>query len=364
MPSPSLEPTWPPEPTPTAITLPLAWPSPRPLPKLAGNAASSNAATGNAAAPLPSPTIGPTPLPSDEWVPDRFPQADESPDVEQIPEQAPEPPDWFDVEASFEDGAVRMALFTALPVAALLGFFGVFVLLKRDIFETFALAQLSVAGSALGIFLHFVPILGAIALVAGGVVLCSAPRPVRRLPRESFTAILYLIGAALAVVWIAKGAPDQGRILDLVQGNFHSVKSRETIALSVVFLLIAVVQFLFHKQFVLVAFDNEYAAGAGYRPALWNFLFLATVGVAIAYAVRSTGMLFTTGMLVLPAAAALAVLGRLRHALLLAPILAMAAVVLGLHFAALAVAPGPAVVVAVSFGLMLPFLGYGWWRGR
>jgi ABC-type Mn2+/Zn2+ transport system permease subunit len=270
--------------------------------------------------------------------------------------------DYFQLWKSFsgdDKSFMRHALVAGVLVALMCSYLGVYVVLKRIVFVSVAMSALSSAGIALGLLLGFTPIIGAAILTLLGVVLFSIQWSPRRVPRESYIGVLYSIAAAMGILLIARSAQGEGHMLTLLEGDILTITTAETIQMAIAFALVAVIHTLFNKEFVLVSFDRDQAATLGFRAALWDFLLFLTIGLVIAFSIRAAGVLVTTSMLVLPAVAALLLTNRLRAAWWVAALLAIVPVPLGLHFSLLSRDfPSSALIVALSFGLLLPTLLY------
>lgn len=256
--------------------------------------------------------------------------------------------------ATFQSDFMRQALFAGLIAGGMCAYIGVYAVLKRFVFVGVALAELSAAGVALAILIGLSPMGVAVAFVAAGVALFSVRWSPRRVPNESYIGIGYAFAAALSILLIAKSAKGESQMLELLYGNVLTVSPRETLEMLGVFVVVAAIHSLFGRVFVGVSFDPDFAETLGFRARGWNLLLYLTVGVVIAYAIRSVGVLFTFGMLVLPATAALLLVNRLKSAFLLAPVLAVVPVVLGLHLSLKYDLPGSAAIVAISFALLIP----------
>jgi len=186
-----------------------------------------------------------------------------------------------------------------------------------------------------------------------GVVLFSFHPAARRLPRDAFVGIVYLLSSALGVLMIAKSAQGETFMLKLLQGDVLTVGASAVYLLGGACVVIGALHLAFGKEFVLVSFDRESAATLGLNAGLWDFLLMLSIGAAIAVSIHAAGVLFTASMLVLPAATALLFAPNLRRAWLLAPILAAVPVVLGLHLSFVADVPASAMIVVLMFASFL-----------
>ena len=291
--------------------------------------------------------------------------AHEHPDAKHFVMQHSEPkfpaPDghvihWFDLYHSFQIGFMRQALFAGLLVGLMCSFLGVYVVLKRIVFVGVALAELSSAGIAVGIWLGFSPIIGAMLLMVFGVAMFAVRWSPRRVPTESVIGIVYSVAGALAVLCIAKAAGGESHMLKLLQGDVLTVSPQETLEMLVIFGVVALIHLLFSKEFLLISFDRDAASTMGYNAARWDFLLYLTIGVVIAFSIRATGVLMATTMLIIPAVTALLPAQRMKQVWPLAALFGVVPVVLGLHLSLLLDMPASAVIVALSFLLLLPVL--------
>jgi len=270
-----------------------------------------------------------------------------------VPQAAPV--EWWNIGATFsgEDNAfLRRALVAGILAALACGFAGVFVVLKRIVFVGVALAEMSSAGIALALFAGLGgawPLAGALLFTLAGVLLFAARLAPRRVPNESSIGVIYAIAGALAMLLISKAPGGELHMLKLLQGEVLTVSAEETWQMGVVYVLLGALHALFFKEFVLVSFDRDQASTLGFRAAWWDTLLFATIGGVIAFSIRAVGVLLTSTLLVMPAVTALILCRRLRSSLMLAPALAVAAVILGLHFSVVFDVPAAAMTAAISF---------------
>lgn len=281
-------------------------------------------------------------------------------------EEAPSAARYFQVWKSFQGDSdfMRRALMAGVLAALMCSYLGLYVILKRIVFVSVALAEMSSAGIALSLLLGaslpwFTPTLGAALFMLLGIVLFSVRWSPRRVPHDSYIGVLYAVATALGILLIATSAQGEGHMLELLQGQILTITTQEVWQMAGALAALALVHALFTKEFLLVSFDRDAASTLGFRAALWDLLLLLSIGVAIAFSIRSIGVLLTTALLILPGATALLLSNRMRTAWILAPILAVVPVPIGLHLSLLSQnLPASALIVAISFVLLLPALAF------
>ena len=217
--------------------------------------------------------------------------------------------------------------------AALLGYLGFFVVLRRIAFMSAALSQVSglgvaVAfwvGSFLGVSPHeptpllLSPALFAYVFAAAGAGAMALPARSRRVTPESGVALGYLAASALVIVVLSSPriAQEAHEVGDLLYGNAVVVKREDLVELSIAALVTFVLHGLFFKDLLFASFDPDTARVSGVPVRAMNLLFNITLALCVAVATRALGALPVFAFLVLPAGAALLFSERLRVVLAL-----------------------------------------------
>jgi len=216
----------------------------------------------------------------------------------------------------------RAPLAASLIAGALLGFLGVYVVLRRTVFVSAALTQISTVGLVVGLFLeerwhveaeHAHHQLG----MAMGAVVLGALRS-RRLPAEAVVGGAWVIGSALVVLGVSRLVHAAHDLGGMVFGNSVAVPDEELWMIAAVALVCAAVHLAFHKELTFVSFDAETARAQGMRTWVWEVALAVTVGLAIPATARALGALPVFAFLTLPASAALLLRVRLSTAFWLA----------------------------------------------
>jgi len=222
----------------------------------------------------------------------------------------------------------RDPLAASIVAGALCGFLGVYVVLRRTVFVSAALTQLSTLGLIAAIILeeslgveaeHAATQLAAALLfsVAGALAL-GTERAGRRLPGEAGVGMAYVVAGALVVLGANRLVHAAHDLNAMVFGNAVAVPFGDLVVLAVVTAVCAAIHRLFEKELVFVSFDAETAAALGLNVRLWNGLLFLTIGLAIPVSARVLGALPVFAFLTIPAAAALLLANRLHATFLLA----------------------------------------------
>ena len=193
---------------------------------------------------------------------------------------------------------LQTALAASLIVGAVCAYLGVHVVLRRIVFVGAALAQVSSAGVGLALCTGTNPSVISLLLTLGGVAAFSARSMSRRTTQESIIGVGYAVASALAVLFVARSAQAEARMLDVLSGNVLTVTPRQVWLMAVVATVAVVLHTLLQKQFLFSAFDPETARASGVRASWWDLLFFLILGVVISFSIRLAGTLLVFAFLV------------------------------------------------------------------
>jgi zinc transport system permease protein len=260
----------------------------------------------------------------------------------------------------------RAPLAASLVAGALLGFLGVYVVLRRTVFVSAALTQISTLGLVFGLFLeerfHAMEaehphhqLAMAVGFAVIGAVALTALRS-RRLPAEAVVGAAWVVGSALVVLGVSKLVHAAHDLGGMVFGNAVAVADEELWMIVGVAVACAAVHLAFHKELTFVSFDHETARAQGMRTWAWEAALSVTIGLAIPASARALGALPVFAFLTLPASAALLLRVRLARAFAFATAFGVVASGAGYLVSWFAETPTGATMVAVAGLLLVPGL--------
>jgi zinc transport system permease protein len=226
-------------------------------------------------------------------------------------------------------------LLASIVAGGLLGFLGVYVVLRRTVFVSAALTQLSTLGliasllieERLGVEVEHasVQLAVSVAFSVAGALILGALQSGRRLPTEAGVGMSYVLAGALVILGANRLIHAAHDFNSMVFGNAVAVPASDVVVLAVVAAICVAVHVVFQKELVFVSFDRETAEAVGLRAPLWNGLLFFTIGLAIPVAARALGALPVFAFLTIPAAAALLVVRRLGIAFAVASVIGLLA---------------------------------------
>ena len=259
---------------------------------------------------------------------------------------------------------VTRALVAVTMVAAICALVGTFAVLRGMSYIGSALSHSLVPGVAVGYLVGglsrdqlFWWATGTSLLAALGM---SALVRRVRIGEDAAVGVVYSGMFALGIVIISSVRSFAVDLVHFLFGNVLSVDGTDLLRIGVVAVAIVIVVVLLYKELVLVTFDRVFAASLRLRSQWLTLLQYVLIALAIVVSLQTIGVALVVTLLVAPAAAALQVVRRFHHTVLLAAGIGIVSGVVGLYLSYyLSVASGAAVaLVCVMIFLIISALAH------
>ncbi|MEQ9619940.1 MAG: metal ABC transporter permease [Deltaproteobacteria bacterium] len=255
---------------------------------------------------------------------------------------------------------------------AVCGFLGVYVVLRRIIFVSAALTQISSFGVALAFYLEaygtglavslFHPFALSIILTALAALFFALKRDFLRISREGVIGFGFLIASGGVIILgdrITKGAHD---IANILFGSAVVVDPKDVYIVPAAAAIVFILHRIFFKDFIFVSFDEESARLFKYPVRLLNTALLISIAVIVAVGTRAMGALPVFAFLALPPLTSLLLTEKLRLVFLLSVIFGILSAALGYFFSfILSIPTGASMTVCASVFFLI---GLGWRQAK
>jgi ABC-type Mn2+/Zn2+ transport system permease subunit len=222
-------------------------------------------------------------------------------------------------------------------IGLLLSLIGVLVVARDQIFIGAAISQASTLGIALGMWLVGWTATGALAwltpdrfLTATAVTfsLLAALATSRgggagRESHEAITGWVFLASASLSILVVSHSPHGLEEIHRLLASSIIGATSADLWTFGALAAATILVLWTTHRRLLLLAMDPPMAAAVGMNTSRWANLISAWLGLAVGLSIRSSGMLYTFGCLVLPGLIAKNLCREVRPMLFVAPSVAL-----------------------------------------
>ncbi len=257
---------------------------------------------------------------------------------------------------------------------AILGYIGVFVVLKRMVFVSAALSEISGVGVAFAFYVGAVaginphehgaiPILleptwFSLAFACLAAAAFSLRPGHRKLAAETIVGLGYIIASALVLTILnsPRIAQEAHAVGDILFGNAVTVPRSQIWALFAASAACIVVHLLYFKEMLFVSYDPETAVVQGVGVFRYELLLNLAIAVVISVATRAVGALPVFAFTVIPAAAALMLTEKLRTTIVLAVVFGVLAAAVGYYVSWIESLPTGASMVVVASVFLVPGL--------
>jgi len=205
------------------------------------------------------------------------------------------------------------ALAEALLLGVLGGVVSVTVVLRRLAFVSDALTHTVFPGVVIGYLVAGTGgiVWGALGFALLSAVLLTVLPSNRRVTEDAALAILLTGFFSVGVVLVSRRSSYTADLTAFLFGRILTVDRREIVETAVVTAVVLAVLAVVGKELLLRAFDPGAAAALGYRVRLLDLVANVVVALVVVAAVKAVGTVLVIALLIVPAAAARLLTGRL-----------------------------------------------------
>lgn len=199
---------------------------------------------------------------------------------------------------------LQTALATALLASIGCGVMGAYVVVKRIAFIAGGIAHSVLGGMGAAVYFGFEPLHGALPAAIAAALLIGWVRLYWHAQEDTLISALWAIGMAIGVLFIAKAPGYQADLMSYLFGNILLVPSESLWFMVALDLVLLVIVGAYHRQFLAVVFDEEFARLRGLPVGFFYLLLLVLVAVTVVLLIQVVGLILVLALLTLPAAVA------------------------------------------------------------
>lgn len=220
-------------------------------------------------------------------------------------------------------GFLQQAMLAGLLASLGCGLMGPFVVVKRITFLAGGIAHSVLAGMGAGVYFGFDPLIGALVAAVIAALLIGLVRLYSNTREDTTIGALWAIGMAVGILFIAKTPGYATDLMSFLFGNLLLVPRRELLFMLLLDGILLLCLTLLYRQFVAVAFDEEFASLRGVPVTALYLLLLVLVAITVVLMIQVVGLILVIALLTLPAAIAGLWTRSLATMMLLAAVLGM-----------------------------------------
>ena len=241
---------------------------------------------------------------------------------------------------------LQTAVIAGLLASLGCGVVGTYVVVKRIAFLAGGIAHSVLGGMGAALYYGVDPLAGALAAAVIAALLIGGIRLTWKVQEDTLIGALWAIGMAVGILFISQTPGYQTDLMSYLFGNILLVAPDSVWFMAGLDGVLLLVVGAFHRQFLAVTFDEEFARLRGVPVGFFYLLLLVLVAVTVVLLIQVVGLILVLALLTLPAAVAGHYTHSLGRIMLLATAIGATVTVLGL---ALSYAPdlpaGPTIIL-------------------
>jgi zinc transport system permease protein len=199
---------------------------------------------------------------------------------------------------------LQTAVAAALLASIGCGVMGTYVVVKRIAYLAGGIAHSVLGGMGAAVYFDFDPLHGALPAAVAAALLIGWVRLHWRAQEDTLISALWAIGMAIGVLFIAKAPGYQPDLMSYLFGNILLVPRESLWFMVALDVLLLTIVAAYHRQFLAVVFDEEFARLRGIPVGFFYLLLLVLVAVTVVLLIQVVGLILVLALLTLPAAVA------------------------------------------------------------
>jgi zinc transport system permease protein len=211
-------------------------------------------------------------------------------------------PEFFSALA--QQGFLQSALLAGLLASIGCGVMGSYVVVKRIAFLAGGIAHSVLGGMGAAVYYGFDPLAGALVAAVLSALLIGWVRLQWRTQEDTLIGALWAIGMAVGILFISRTPGYQADLMSYLFGNILLVPTESLWFMAALDALLLIVVVAYHRQFLAVVFDEEFARLRGIPVTFFYLLLLVLVALTVVLLIQVVGLILVLALITLPAAVA------------------------------------------------------------
>jgi len=252
------------------------------------------------------------------------------------------------INVFFEFRFMQYALLACLLASIGCGVVGSFVVVKQLGSLAGGIAHAVLAGMGIAYFFGGAPMSGAVIMALFSAAMIGLIKLRWKQDEDILIAAFWSVGMAIGILFITQTPGYNVNLMSYLFGNILLVSGTDLLRMLLLDVVIIVTVRLFYRQFLAIAFDEEFARIRGVNVELFYVLMLGMIALTVVLLIQIVGLILVIALLILPAAAAAQFSGTLSKMMLVAVFLSIAVTFTGLVVSYQPDLPSGAVMVVIA----------------
>ncbi|MCD8185223.1 MAG: metal ABC transporter permease [Rikenellaceae bacterium] len=180
------------------------------------------------------------------------------------------------------------------------GIIGTYIVCRRLVFLSGGITHASFGGIGIAYYLELNPIAGAGVFAVLSALSMEALSQKMKIREDSAIGILWSIGMALGIVFVALTPGYAPNLMSFLFGNILSITQANLWAMAFLSALLILIFTLFYRPILYIAFDREYARTQNLPVTFINSMMMVLTALTIVLSIRLVGIVLLISLLTIP----------------------------------------------------------------
>ncbi|MBN2259427.1 MAG: metal ABC transporter permease [Clostridiales bacterium] len=204
------------------------------------------------------------------------------------------------INALFHYQFMQNALIGALLASILTGIIGAIIVEKKWIMLSSGIAHSSFGGIGLGYMLNFEPIYGAFLFAIFSSILIPTIDRKTDTGSENLTAMLWSLGMALGIFFIAFTPGYPPDMTSYLFGNILTISFQNIMVMIVVTAIVLTILLSYYNHWKAYLFDHEFAFIIGINTSVMDYVLYFLIAISVVALIKMVGIILIIALLTIP----------------------------------------------------------------
>jgi zinc transport system permease protein len=199
-----------------------------------------------------------------------------------------------------EYGFIQRAMVSGVAISAICSSVGAFLVMRRLALFGDGIAHVAFGGIAAGLLAGVYPIWTALAVAVLGSIGLERLRNRANVSGEVAVAVTLVSGLSVGIILISISGGFTIDLFSFLFGSIVLVGTEDMTTILGISGAVLVLLCILYRRLLFITFNEELARISGIHTTALNYLFVALAAVVVVTAMRLTGILLVTALIVLP----------------------------------------------------------------
>lgn len=257
----------------------------------------------------------------------------------------------------FQYPFLQRALIVGVLIGVCSAVLGVFVTLRRMSFFSDAISHSALVGIALGLLLHINPFLAAVAFSLLMAVSMGWVTERSQLSSDTVIGVFFSASVALGILIIGALHGYRADLFAYLFGDILAVDLTDVWMAVGLTIVVLIVMFWKGKNWIRLSLNQDMAKVDGLRVRVYEYVFLLTMALTVAVALKVIGIILVSALIIIPAAAAKSLAHNFRGLMAWSIAIGVSSAVVGLFLSfQFDSSSGPTIVLVATAFFLLSFI--------